>query len=1028
MITASTDRGTLADFRARHAGATIIVCGCGPSLNLLTTPERFITIGVNDVGRLFDPTYLVVLNRRSQFSGDRFKYVEQSRAKALFTQLADSIKSQAPIVPFRLGKYRGTDLSDPAALPYTKNSPYVAVCLALHMGARRIGLLGVDFTDDHFFGPTGVHPLTRQLATIDEEYRRLRQSAAARGVEIVNLSSASRLQSLPCVSLPDFTDRPAAGAAPVAAPRLVSPLPDEERPPARASAPPDPRRLFVVTYRFLSCGDVFTDGLRHAARDLGLAYEHAPWDDPRLPAKIDRFRPDLLLVVHGRRFAAKWRDRFKSVNSAVWLVDEPYEVDDTAKWSGRFDTVFVNDPATLGRHRNAHYLPVCFDPAVHRSDGVARPHQVGFIGGFNATRERFLLTLAEQGLLGYVIGGPWRAPALRRLCLSSNVPAEQTALLYQQTEIVLNVFRETHHFNAQRIAAGSMNPRIYEALACGAAVLTERRDEVARVFPQMPQFDTPHELAATIRELLADRQRLEQVRADCRSRLPGHSYRDRLEQVLAATLGPGQSAGCPPASGRPALVIGTTMEQTLPAPAPPPVETRAAAPSAAGRAPQPHRPAPAPFAVTPRRNLIYHVWPVRGSTWRWNLDELVRRIDLFNGRRVIGIVCDERSEDAAAVQAHLEGHGCEFVVMRNDARGESATFAAMLERVASVADDEVSFYAHAKGVKYEPQLPASVKRWAELQYAVTLDGWLAVREQLDRFAMTGIFRKHGRFANHRNVGDWHYSGTFFWMRHASVFARDWRNVPQFYGGVEAWPGMQFARHETGCLLLDNLRELPYQERFWAQKGNAAAAQWKATRRAVPVPPDLAHPLPFDGLVAPRLEQKPDEFALWLERLLESGANSLLTIGSRFGGAEWHVARVFRQHDRSIAITALDAQSSRERQAAFADARTRFAQTMDEVVGDAAQPQALAQLATRFDAVYIDGDHGYRACRRDLLFARSFDPLLIGLHDIVDSDWHAASRCCVSRVWDEARRELASEELQSGTWGGVGLLQPRRPRM
>ena len=331
-------------------------------------------------------------------------------------------------------------------------------------------------------------------------------------------------------------------------------------------------------------------------------------------------------------------------------------------------------------------------------------------------------------------------------------------------------------------------------------------------------------------------------------------------------------------------------------------------------------------------------------------------------------------------------------------------------------------------VKYEPRLPRSVKRWAEVQYAVTLDDWLAVREQLNRFAMTGIFRKHGRFANHRNLGDWHYSGTFFWMRHASVFARDWRNVPQFYGGVEAWPGTQFARHETGCLLLDNLRELPYQDRFWAQKGNAAAAQWKAALRNVPVPPDLARPLPFDGLVSPRLEQKPNEFAFWLERLLESGATSLLTIGSRFGGAEWHAARVFRQHGRSISITALDARSSTERQAAFADARAQFGQAVDEVVGDASQPEARAQLEPRYDAVYIDGDHGYRACRRDLLFARSVDPLLIGLHDIVDSDWHAAARCCVSRVWDEARRELASEDLQSGTWGGVGLLHPRRPRM
>ena len=62
---------TLASFQNIHKGETIIVCGCGESLNDLAHPERFITIGVNDVGRLFDPTYLVVLNPRNQFKEDR---------------------------------------------------------------------------------------------------------------------------------------------------------------------------------------------------------------------------------------------------------------------------------------------------------------------------------------------------------------------------------------------------------------------------------------------------------------------------------------------------------------------------------------------------------------------------------------------------------------------------------------------------------------------------------------------------------------------------------------------------------------------------------------------------------------------------------------------------------------------------------------------------------------------------------------------------------------------------------------------
>ena len=51
---------TLAAFHNIHAGETLIVCGCGESLNDLAHPAQYITIGVNDVGRRFQPNYLVV--------------------------------------------------------------------------------------------------------------------------------------------------------------------------------------------------------------------------------------------------------------------------------------------------------------------------------------------------------------------------------------------------------------------------------------------------------------------------------------------------------------------------------------------------------------------------------------------------------------------------------------------------------------------------------------------------------------------------------------------------------------------------------------------------------------------------------------------------------------------------------------------------------------------------------------------------------------------------------------------------------
>ena len=500
---------TLSDFRDIHQGSTIVVCGCGESLNELTQPDRFTTIGVNDVGRRFDPDYLVVVNPRNQFSGDRFNYVESSRASYLFTQL-DLGLARENVIKFDLGVHGGTDLSDPNVLHFTQNSPYVALCLAVHMGASRIGVIGVDFTDHHFFAPTGRHALTAQLALIDEQYQRLYEAIHERGVEVFNLSSTSRLNAFPKMSLTDF-----ANAA------------------AIAHSQAQDKKLFFINYKFLSCGEVFTDGLRNAARSLGLSFQDAYWDDAQLPAKIQQFKPDWLFVVHGRRFSERWRGRFPGVKKAVWLLDEPYEVDDTSSWSGEFDAVYLNDPSTVDRHRNAHYLPVAYDPDVHHENGHTRNYQVGFIGGHNNARERYLLALQEAGLLSYVVGGPWHSKALRSLCLSSNIPASATAELYQQTRIVVNLFREVHHFNQSGVQPFSMNPRVYEALACGAVVVSETRDEVAKVFPELPLFSNDVELVDTVGKLVRSDEAYSTVKKACQVKITAHSYRERLLDVLA---------------------------------------------------------------------------------------------------------------------------------------------------------------------------------------------------------------------------------------------------------------------------------------------------------------------------------------------------------------------------------------------------------------------------------------------------------------------------------------------------------------
>ncbi len=422
--------------------------------------------------------------------------------------------------------------------------------------------------------------------------------------------------------------------------------------------------------------------------------------------------------------------------------------------------------------------------------------------------------------------------------------------------------------------------------------------------------------------------------------------------------------------------------------------------------------------VPPRRHLLYHVWPVRDSLWRWNLAQLVARLDVFNGRRLVAIVHDQRSEPPEAVQQLLEGHGCEFLVRRNGPAAEALTFPALLARLRDEDPWDVAFYGHAKGVKYGPAAPRAVRLWAKAQYAVCLDDWLRVRAHLQEAALTGPFRRVGRFRAHQRLGAWHYSGTFFWMRRDRALGRRPRPVPRFSHGVEAWPGIHFERHETRCLFFDHLDASLYDERFWNRRGLPALLAWRRGVARVRAPRDLLTP----ALAGPRTEQKPEELAFFLDELLRSGARSLLVLGSLHGGVEWHAARAFRAQGRDLALTAVDRRVSKDLEDTLAAISRDFGQAARVVECDLAAPDARGRLERSYDAVFIDADHGYAGARRAFLLARELGARLVAFHDVVDSDWHVQNRCCVSRLWREVRDRHPAAERASGEWGGIGVLR------
>ncbi len=195
----------LSNYKDTHPGQKVVVCGCGTSLSLMKeNHSNIITIGVNDVPKLFDPTYLVVTDHPQRFSLPRRKLVNEAKCKALFTCVKGWRNPK--IVYFETGSKKLNHLDDPNKADHFMNSPYVAVNIAYKMGFTKIGLIGVDFTDNHFYSKDGPHPLSRmkKIRHVSEAYGVLKTELKKKQVDLYNLSPDSMITSIPKITLEEF--------------------------------------------------------------------------------------------------------------------------------------------------------------------------------------------------------------------------------------------------------------------------------------------------------------------------------------------------------------------------------------------------------------------------------------------------------------------------------------------------------------------------------------------------------------------------------------------------------------------------------------------------------------------------------------------------------------------------------------------------------------------------------------------------------------------------------------------------------
>ena len=159
-----------------------------------------------------------------------------------------------------------------------------------------------------------------------------------------------------------------------------------------------------------------------------------------------------------------------------------------------------------------------------------------FVGSYYPCRAETLQAIARHHLA--VWGPGWEMlplhPPLRARIRGAHTPPDIWARIYSASKIVLSI-----HYSdpGNRIPVHQASPRIFEAMACGAFVLTDRQKDVLTLFKDglhLVAFSDTEDLNRKIVYYLEHSTERQKIAAAGRSEvLQNHTYEHRADYLLS---------------------------------------------------------------------------------------------------------------------------------------------------------------------------------------------------------------------------------------------------------------------------------------------------------------------------------------------------------------------------------------------------------------------------------------------------------------------------------------------------------------
>jgi len=264
--------------------------------------------------------------------------------------------------------------------------------------------------------------------------------------------------------------------------------------------------------------------LRASGHDTWIA-TRGQWDH------TNHLAADISLQLRGKGVAHRSRGQLH----ILWLISHPDEVT-RAELASADLVLTASRPYSrwLSEHTTSPVgtLLQATDPhRFHPHDPVARyRHPIVFVGSSRGVRRPIIDAALAANLDLVVYGKQWEKQLPARMVGGRWVANDELAAVYSSCNVLLN-----DHWDDMR-EHGFVSNRVFDALACGAAIVSDDNPELPTLFGDVVAcYQHPAELPTRVAELLDDPERRRDVgERGRRIVLAHHTFNRRSAQLLGA--------------------------------------------------------------------------------------------------------------------------------------------------------------------------------------------------------------------------------------------------------------------------------------------------------------------------------------------------------------------------------------------------------------------------------------------------------------------------------------------------------------